>query len=123
MNAYATATRGYKQSSVLTATPGRLVVMLYDGAIRFLFQSATAMRAGDRSKAGERMGRAEAIINELLSTLDMSAGEVAQRLESLYVFQKRLLLEARLEQSPEKVDQVSDLLKELREAWVEIAGS
>jgi flagellar secretion chaperone FliS len=122
MNAYATATRGYKESAVLTAPPGRLVVMLYDGAHRFLFQSATAMRAGDVAKSGERMSRAEAIIDELLSTLDMSAGEVAERLQALYLFSKRTLLEARLETDADKIDQVSEVLGELREAWTQIAG-
>jgi flagellar protein FliS len=121
MNAYKAASRGYKEQSVLTATPGKLVVMLYDGALRFLFQATTAMRADQYSKGAERMSKAEAIIDELLSTLDMSQGEVSQRLESLYVFCKRTLLEARLERSPEKVDQVAELMRELRDAWAEIA--
>ncbi len=123
MNAYASASRGYRESSVLTASPGRLVVMLYDGAHRFLVQAAAALRAGDMPRAGDRMGRAEAIVDQLLSTLDMSAGEVAERLEALYVFSKRTLLEARLEKSPEKVEQVDAILTDLREAWAEIAGS
>jgi flagellar protein FliS len=122
MNAYATASRGYKEQAVLTAPPGRLVVMLYDGALRFLFQSATALREGNYARGAERMSKAEAIIDELLSTLDMSAGEVAERLQSLYFFSKRNLLEARLERSAEKVDEVAGIMRELRDAWAQIAG-
>ena len=122
MNAYAAASRGYKEQAVLTAPPGRLVVMLYDGALRFLFQAATAMREGNAGRGGERISKAEAIVDELLSTLDMSAGEVAERLQVLYFFSKHHLLEARREGSAEKIDEVANVLRELRDAWAQIAG-
>ena len=73
MSAYAPAPNAYRESAVLTATPEQLVVMLYDGANRFLTQSAIAMRDGRAGLAGEKLRRAEAIIDELLATLDMSA--------------------------------------------------
>ena len=122
MATYAPAPRAYRESSILTAPPERLVVMLYDGARRFLAQAAHAMRERDVAQAGNRLQRAEAIIEELLATLNMSAGEVAERLEAIYVFSRRMLAEARLEQDPEKVEQVSELLGELREAWAEVAA-
>jgi flagellar secretion chaperone FliS len=121
MTAFATASpAAYKQQSILTATPGRLVVMLYDGAVRFLYQAAAAMREGVQSTATERLNRGEAIIDHLLATLDMSAGVIAQRLEGIYVFCKRLLIEARLERDADKVDLVRGYLAELREAWAQI---
>ena len=122
MTPYATAQQAYRDSAILTATPERLVVMLYDGANRFLIQGATAMRAGDLSVTNERLRRAEAIINELRATLDMSAGQVATNLESIYAFCQRLLLEARLKQDPEKIDHVAKLLAELRDAWDQAAA-
>ena len=122
MTPYATAQQAYRDSAILTAPPERLVVMLYDGANRFLIQGATAMRAGDLTVANERLRRAEAIITELRATLDMSAGKVASNLESIYSFCQRLLLEARLKQDAEKIEQVSKLLRELRDAWDEAAG-
>lgn len=121
MNAYAAASRGYKEQAVLTASPGKLVVMLYDGALRFLMQSSNAFRNDDYPRGAERMSRAEAIVDELLSTLDMSQGEVSERLESLYFFFKQTLMEARRERSAEKVDQVAELVRELRDAWAQIA--
>jgi flagellar protein FliS len=114
----------YRQQSVLTATPGQLVVMLYDGCLRFLHQGAHAMRAGDAGEADRRLRRAEAIIDELLTTLDKDrGGVVASRLEGIYVFSKRHLIEARIEGDPAMVDKVGELLGELRTAWAQISGS
>src|SRR3712207_4258119 len=96
-----TPAASYKESSILTAPPERLIVMLYDGARRFLAQAGAAMRAHDIARANARLQKAEAVIEELLTTLDMSAGEIAEHLQGLYVFCRRTLAEARLEQSPE----------------------
>jgi flagellar secretion chaperone FliS len=123
MTAYAPAPHAYRESAVLTATPEQLVVMLYDGANRFLTQSAVAMREGRAGVAGEKLRRAEAIIDELLATLDLSVGEVAERLQALYLFFKEHLMAARLKQDPAKVDDVARLMRELRSAWAAIAGA
>ena len=123
MSAYAPAPNVYRESAVLTATPEQLVVMLYDGANRFLTQSAIAMRDGRAGLAGEKLRRAEAIIDELLATLDLSVGEVAERLQALYLFFKEHLSAARLKQDASKVDEVARLMRELRGAWAGIAGA
>jgi flagellar protein FliS len=124
MSAYAAAPNAYRQSSVLTASPGQLVVMLYDGAHRFLVQTAGAMREGRPGVAGERLRRAEAIINELLVTLDVEAGgDVAVRLQQLYVFFQDYLGAARRDQDADKVDEVAGMMRELRSSWAQIAGS
>ena len=120
----ANPTSAYQSQSILTAPPGRLVVMLYDGCLRFLFQSAYAMREGDRAQSRDRMRRAEAIIDELTVTLDHErGGEIASRLQGIYAFCRRHLIEATIEQDPAKIDEVSELLGELREAWAEVAGA
>src|SRR6185312_1657937 len=80
------APQAYKESAVLTAPPERLVVMLYDGIQRFLFQATVAMREGNIEQSNNRLQRAEAIIDELNATLDMSQGEVSERLRALYNF-------------------------------------
>src|SRR4051812_35050134 len=122
MTPYATAQQAYRDSAILTAPPERLVVMLYDGARRFLLQATHAMRAGDLATTNNRLQRAEAIVAELRATLDMSAGEVAGNLESIYAFCQRLLLEARVKRDPERIEQVSQLLGELRDAWDQVAA-
>jgi flagellar protein FliS len=123
MSAYAPASpAAYKQQSILTAPPERLLVMLYEGMGRFLFQAAHAMRSGDQRTADDRMRRGEAIIDHLNETLDMSQGKLAENLEGIYVFCKRQLLEARMERDPAKIDTARRLLGELGEAWAEIAA-
>ena len=121
MTANAFASQGYRENSILTAPPERLVVMLYDGANRFLIQAAAAMRSEAHATTNARLQRAEAIIDELTATLDMDQGEVAERLQSIYLFCRRMLMEARLECDPQKIDQVAKLLSELREAWSQVA--
>jgi flagellar protein FliS len=114
----------YKQQSILTATPGQLVVMLYDGCLRFLHQAAYALRGGDVTESHARLARAEAIIDELHATLDLEqGGVVASRLQGIYVFCSRHLLEARAAGDAEKIDKVGELLTELRDAWAQIAAA
>ena len=114
----------YKQQSILTATPGQLVVMLYDGCLRFLHQAAYAMREGNVTESHARLTRAEAIIEELLATLDLEkGGVVASRLQGIYVFCSKHLLDARRNREPENIEKVSELLAELRDAWAQIAGA
>jgi len=95
--------------------------MLYDGCHRFLLQAIGAMRDGRTADAGERLGRATAIIDELQCTLDMSAGEVAGRLAGIYVFCRRHLAEGLCERDPAKLEQVDRLLAQLREAFSQAA--
>jgi flagellar secretion chaperone FliS len=119
MNPYASP-NAYRENSIMTASPEQLVVMLYDGAGRFLRQAEGSMIDGSWLQASEKLSRAEAIIDELLATLDMDAGEVADRLQSIYVFCKTRLIEARIERDAVRVDQVARLLAELREAWSQV---
>jgi flagellar secretion chaperone FliS len=115
------APQAYRTNAVLTASPEQLVVMLYDGAIRFLRQADALFEEGAWSQGIERIGRAQAIVDELLCTLNMDAGELSVRLESIYVFCAGHLRDARLHRDRVRVQQVARLLAELRDAWAEIA--
>lgn len=120
MNTYAPprSSAAYQESAILTASPERLVVMLYDGARRFLYQAAAAMRDERAVEAGERLRRAELIIEELLTTLDLErGGGIAQNLQGLYVFFLSHLAEAHRGQDADALDWVNGQLAELREAW------
>jgi flagellar protein FliS len=124
LSVYTAPTAAYRQQSILTATPGQLVVMLYDGCLRFLHQGAHAMREGNVGEAGARLTRAEAIIEELLSTLDLEEGGViASRLQGIYVFCMRHLMQARVERDPEMIEKVGELLSELRDSWSQVAAT
>src|SRR2546429_6328437 len=114
----ATSRNAYRQSAVLTASPEQLVVMLFDGARRFLHQAATAMTSGDVELSHIKLRRAEAIIQHLRDTLDLDQGaEIAPRLQAIYLFCNRHLNEARIKRDPKRIEQVSVLLGELREAF------
>jgi flagellar protein FliS len=118
---YAGANRAYTESSILTAPPERLVVMLYDGAIRFLKQATVAEQSGQHQMFLDRLRRGEAIIDELNVTLDMSQGEVSARLRAIYLFCKRHLVAAHIERDMSRIDEVIRLLSELRESWQQLA--
>ena len=124
MNPYAQQSQAsYLEQQVLTASRGQLVVLLYDGIVRFLRQADVAMGEGAWSHANDRIGRAEAIINELQATLDMRQGRIAENLEGIYVFWKKCLWEIRLEKDREKLARVVKMVGSLRDAWAQIAQS
>lgn len=111
----------YRRGAVLAATPAELVVMLYDGARRFLRQATIAMRARDIERAHNSLRRAERIIRHLDGTLDFDHGEIPQRLHAIYTFCLGHLNAARMSQDPARIEEVSELLDELREAWSQVA--
>jgi flagellar secretion chaperone FliS len=112
----------YRRGAVLAATPGELVVMLYDGARRFLAQAAVAMNAGEIERAHNTLRYGERIIAHLDGTLDYAHGELPQRLHGIYMFCLSHLNAARMSQDPGKVDEVGELLGELREAWSQVVA-
>jgi flagellar secretion chaperone FliS len=111
----------YRSSAVLTASPGQLVVMLYDGARRFLNQAAVAMDERDIPGAHNKLTRAEDIIRQLRNALDMTQGELPARLQSIYTFSLSHLRQARLDQNPGKILEIDEILGKLRESWAAIA--
>lgn len=116
------APQAYRENAVLCATPAQRVVMLYDSARRFLRQAAEAMRAREVERAHNKLRRAELIIAHLDVVLDYEQGtEIAERLHALYNFCLTHLNHARMSLEADKIDEVSEILGELRESWVEIA--
>jgi len=118
----ATTPQAYQRGAVLAATPAELVVILYDGARRFLRQASAAMEAGEIERAHRTLRHAEMIVAHLNGTLDHEQGQLAVSLGQLYTFCLRHLDDARMEQNPEKLAEVSAMLGELRDAWAQIAA-
>jgi flagellar secretion chaperone FliS len=118
--------RTYRANAVLTASPGQLVLMLYDGALKALAlaQQAFCEPAAEprRIEAINRhLLKAQAIISELQSGLNMEAGgEFAQTMNRLYDYHNRRLFEANLRKQVAPVIEVERLLRELRDAWAEM---
>jgi flagellar protein FliS len=121
-NATASHAAAYRRGEVLAATPGQLVVLLYDAAGRFLRQAAAAMVEGQVERAHNALRRAERIIAHLDGTLDFDQGDLPQRLHSIYGFMLVHLGAARIERDVAKVEEVNRLLGELREAWSQVAA-
>ena len=122
MSNVAASPQAYRREAVLAASRGQLVVMLYDGARRFLRQAAAAMRAREVERSHNTLRRAELIIAHLDGTLDFEQGELAENLHALYAFCLRHLNEGRFSRDAAKLDEVCTLLGELRESWAQIVA-
>lgn len=121
MSAFAFARPGvnpYLQTQVQSRTPLELVVMLYDGAIRFTGEARAAVVARDVARRGNAVSRAMAIVSELQSTLDLEkGGEIATSLDKLYTFVRDRLVDASVTQDVRPLDEALRVLQTLREGW------
>jgi flagellar secretion chaperone FliS len=122
MSNVAASQAAYRRGEVLAASPGQLVVLLYDGARRFLRQASSAMNGGEVERAHKTLRRGERIISHLDGTLDFEQGKLPRDLHAIYTFCLTHLNAARLDQDPTKIEEVSELLGELRDAWAEVAA-
>ena len=114
----------YLKTRVLTATPGELLVMLYDGLLQRLRQSKLSIEENRIEKAGELLGSAHDILGELMTSLDAKhSPELAENLLNLYMYCKELLIKALAELDTKHIDEAHDLLVPLREAWAEAEKS
>jgi flagellar secretion chaperone FliS len=114
-------TAAYRQSSVLTASSPQLIVMLYDGARRFLSQASAAMAAREIPTAHNKLLRAEQILRHLRNTVDLEQGQIAHNLVALYEFHLRQCRSARVNQDASTLDEVNAMLGQLRSAWATVA--
>ncbi|HHT46151.1 MAG TPA: flagellar export chaperone FliS [Firmicutes bacterium] len=107
----------YKKVQVETSDQGELLLMLYDGALRFLGKGMKALDEGDLEGCNANLLRAQDIVFELRASLDYSAGKVAASLSGLYDYIYRLLIQANIKKDIEPLYQVEKILLELRDAW------
>ncbi|RRQ24203.1 flagella export chaperone FliS [Guyparkeria sp. SCN-R1] len=125
---YANAAFGAQQyasvgvrAGIEDASPHRLIQMLFEGGLQRLATAKGAMQREDRAVKGEQIGKAIGIIGGLRESLNPDGGELSENLESLYAYMQRRLLEANIESSIEKLEEVSTLLRDIKEAWDGIA--
>jgi flagellar protein FliS len=121
MNAYA---KMGNDVAVETASPHKLISMLYEGAILAIVKAKAYMQNGEIAAKGESISKAMSIINlGLLASLDTTVGgELAQNLQMLYEYMSQTLLEANVKNDPAKLDEVAGLLRDLKSAWDTIEG-
>jgi len=121
MSTYSNYQNAYKKASVNTLDQNKLIIMLYDGAIKNANFAVEYMKSGEIEKVHDSLIKTKNIVTELLATLNMeNGGEIAKNLKSLYSYMFSLLIEANMEKKSKPVLTIIDLLKELRGAWVQI---
>ena len=108
----------YQNNAVTTQSKNRLIVLLYDGAIKFMNQAIKELQAKNYQAKGVYINKAQDIINELNAVLDMKAGgEIANNLRKLYCFMHRRLSEANINRDPQMIQEVIQLMEELNQSW------
>ena len=121
MSTYGNYQNAYKKASVNTLDQTKLIIMLYDGAIKNASFAVEHMKSGQIEKVHECLIKTKNIVTELMATLDMDrGGDIAKNLQSLYSYMFSQLIEANMNKKTEPVVIVIDLLKELRAAWTQI---
>jgi len=111
----------YQKGAVNGASPLQLVIMLYDGAIRFMEAGKFGMEHKDLEIQNKNLQKAQRIVMELMSCLDMEkGGEIAKNLLALYTYVLNELVEANVGDRREPIDRCIKILADLRESWVEV---
>lgn len=107
----------YKSNDIETASQIRLIVMLYDGALRFINIGRGALESKNFELANKNIIKAQNIVSELIVSLNFEAGGLASDLYNLYIYIHRTLLEANIQKSKTLLEEASDLLINLKSGW------
>ena len=114
--------RDYQKASVTTADRVRIVLMCFEGCIANACRAQEEMRGGNVAEKGVYLGKAAAIVTELLNSLNQEqGGEIAERLEILYRYVLHTFTQANLKQDPALIDGALRVLRELKEGWAALA--
>ena len=117
-NGQALAARAqYARESVSTASPARLLIMLYDRLLRDLLTAENALGQGDLAKASSELLHAQEIVLELRTSLDLSAWDGAAGLADLYTFLHKELVGANVAKDAQRVATCREIIEPLRDAW------
>ncbi len=118
LNPYAQSAKQYQKQQVETASPEELLLLMYDGAIRFLNVARKAIEEKNIEKTHNNLIRAQHIVTELMASLDMEiGGEVAQNLFRLYDYLHYRLVQANIKKDTAMIDEVLTHLRSLKETW------
>lgn len=107
----------YQRIQTETSSTGELVVMLYGALVNDLQRAEDGLQSGDVEGAHAALVRAQDIVMELIASLDMDSGELAQELSILYEYLYRRLVQANMEKDGQVVHEVASLVSPLRDAW------
>ncbi|MCK1986527.1 flagellar export chaperone FliS [Lysinibacillus fusiformis] len=119
MAANLTAQNAYKQNSVTTASPGELTLMLYNGCLKFLNKGKQAIQEKKIQEKNTNLIKAQAIISELMATLNMDI-EISKQMLPLYEYMNHRLVEANIQNDVAIIEEVEGLVTEFRDTWKEV---
>ena len=119
MTAQTNAYNAYKQNSVTTVSPGELTLMLYNGCLKFLGKAKVAIEQKNIQEKNINLQKSQAIISELMSTLNMDM-PIAKQMLPLYEYMNRRLIEANIKSDTSIIDEVEGLVTEFRDTWKEV---
>ncbi len=115
-------TKIYKETQIETASPVKLIVILYEIIINSIEQAKSYMAEKKYDLVNKELSRAQDGIIELIAALDFDkGGDIAKNLYSIYLFCSRRLFEGNIEKNPQMLDEVKNILSNLKEAWERIA--
>ena len=116
--------RAYQKTQVTTAKPEKILLMLYEGAIKFNKLAIVKMKEKNIAEKGKNISKTLAIISELMNTLDHEkGGQLAADLENLYMFMMDKLIEANMYNKVEELEIVERLLVTLHTAWQDVVNN
>ncbi len=115
------ASSQYKETQVKTANQGKLIVMLYDGAIKFLKTALDNIPEKKYDVVNNNIIKAQDIISELMLSLNFEVGDFANKLFSLYTYMNKKLVEGNIKKNAEPIKEVIDFLIDLKEAWQQVS--
>jgi len=124
LTSYTNPLNAYKETKVRTAGQGKLIVMLYDEALKQIDTCLAQLEGQSRQldSIHNSIAKAQDIITELTVSLDFErGGEIAKNLFNLYMFFNRQLMEGNVRKDPEPIRHIRTFLTQLRDAWVQIA--
>lgn len=111
--------KAYEQNSVNTSSPGELTLMLYNGCLKFITQAKKAIEIGNIQEKNTVIQKAQAIVQELIITLDRSY-PVSEQMLLLYDFVNNRLIEANINNDQSKLDEAYEIIKEFRDTWKQV---
>ncbi len=109
----------YTQNNVGVESPEKLIQMMYEGVLRFNMQAKRSIANGEIERRTYWINRSNAVIGELINILDYNHGTISHYLSGLYHHQLHLLMQANIHNSSEALDEVTQVMKGLLEAWRE----
>ncbi|MDU4695599.1 MAG: flagellar export chaperone FliS [Paenibacillus sp.] len=115
------AYQSYQKNKYETASPHRLILMLYNGAVQYAMRAQKAIENGNVQDSNQCIQKSQAILYELISSLnEKEGGELARNLKNLYLYMIDRLVQANIKKNPVYIEEIVEHLNELKSAWEQI---